>query len=184
MIQSFTSIWENALPFTPYHFGPALLIGTLLFPFIDFATIVIASVILDLEPLAVIFLDLPMPLHSFFHTYLGATIVAIILTIGIYPFRKYLNEIVSFFGLKQESSFQRIILASFIGTYSHVLLDSFLYTEMNPFFPLIGNPFWGLLTSGLVYTLCLVLGFIGFFVYILRIILHVGKSKTESDVFD
>lgn len=171
------------MPFTPYHFGPALLLGILLFPFIDFATIVIASVILDLEPLAVIFFDLPMPLHSFFHTYLGASIVAIILAIGIYPFRKHLNEIASIFGLKQESSFRHIISSSFIGTYSHVLLDSFLYAEMNPFFPIIGNPFLGLLTNGFVYTLCLVLGIIGFFVYVLRILLHIGMRKTESNVF-
>ena len=172
------------MPFTPYHFGPAVLIGVLLFPFIDFTTIVVASVILDLEPLAVIFLDLPLPLHAFFHTYLGATIVAIVLSICIYPFRKYLNEIVSFFGLRQESSFRHIVPASLIGTYSHVLLDSFLYVEMNPFFPLIGNPFVGILYGGFVYNLCLVLGVIGFFVYLTRVLLNLRVSKIEGDAFD
>ncbi|MHA1966011.1 MAG: hypothetical protein ACW97G_15665 [Candidatus Thorarchaeota archaeon] len=172
------------MPFTPYHFGPALLTGVLLFPFIDFTTVMVASVILDLEPLAVIFFSLPMPLHAFFHTYLGATIVALILAIGIFPFRKYLNEIVSFFGLKQESSFRYIIPASLIGTYSHVLLDSFLYAEMNPFFPLLGNPFVGILAGWLVYTLCLVLGIIGFFAYLLRVLLKQGINRTEGDAFN
>lgn len=171
------------MPFTPYHFGPALLIGVLLFPFIDFATIVVASVILDLEPLAVIFFNLPMPLHSFFHTYLGATIVAIILAIGIYPFRKYLNKLVALFGLRQESSFRNIIPASIIGTYSHVLLDSFLYAEMNPFFPFLGNPFVGLLTGGFVYNLCLVFGIIGIFAYLIRVLLNIGVSKSDGDAF-
>ena len=172
------------MPFTPYHFGPAFLIGVLLFPFIDFATIVVASVILDLEPLAVILFNLPMPLHAFFHTYLGATIVAIILSVGIYPFRKYLNEIVAFFGLRQESSFRHIFPASIIGTYSHVLLDSFLYVEMNPLFPLLGNPFVGFLAFGFVYNLCLALGIIGFFVYVLRVLLNLKVSKIEGDAFD
>ena len=172
------------MPFTPYHFGPALLIGVLLFPFIDFTTIVVASVILDLEPLAVIFLNLPGPLHAFFHTYLGATIVAIALSVCIYPFRKYLNEFVSLFGLKQESSFRHILPAGFIGTYSHVLLDSFLYVEINPFFPLLGNPFVGFLAFGFVYNLCLALGIIGFFVYLLRILLNLRVSKIEGDAFD
>jgi len=172
------------MPFTPYHFGPAILIGVIFFPFIDFTTVVVASVILDLEPLAVILLDLQMPLHAFFHTYAGATIVSIILAIGIYPFRKYLNEIVAFFGLRQKSSFHHIIPASFIGTYSHVLLDSFLYTEMNPFFPLIGNPFFGLLSSGVVYSLCIAFAIFGFFGYVLRVLLHIRVSKTEDDVFD
>lgn len=169
------------MPFTPYHFGPALFIGVLLFPFIDLATIMVASVILDLEPLAVIIFDLQMPLHAFFHTYLGATIVACALSVLVYPLRKYLNGIVSLFGLKQESSMKHIVLASFIGTYSHVLLDSFLYSEMNPFFPLLGNPFVGLLGFGFVYNLCVVLGLVGLFIYLLRVLLSHGVRRINSD---
>ncbi len=172
------------MPFTPYHFGPAVFIGVLLFPFIDLATLIAASVILDLEPLAILIFNLPGPLHAFFHTYLGATIVAVVLSICIYPFRKYLNEIVSFFGLKQESSFRHILPASLLGTYSHVLLDSFLYAEMNPFFPLLGNPFLGLLGGAFVYNLCLVLGVIGFFLYLLRVLLNVRTNLIEGDAFD
>ena len=172
------------MPFTPYHFGPALLIGTLLFPFIDVATVMIASVILDLEPLAVILFGLPMPLHAFFHTYLGATLVAITLSLCIYPLRKYLNEIVGFFGLKQQSSFHQILPASIIGTYSHVLLDSFLYSEMNPFYPFLGNPFLGVLSFSFVYNLCIVLGVIGFFVYLLRALLNIRTNRLEGDAFN
>ncbi len=172
------------MPFTPYHFGPALLIGVLLFPFIDFSTMMIASVILDFEPLSVIIFDLQLPLHAFFHTYVGATIVAIILSIGIYPFRKYLNRFVSLFGLKQESSFQHIMAASFIGTFSHVFLDSFLYVEMNPLFPILGNQFFGLLSSGLVYGFCFSMGFIGLFIYLFRVLLGFRVAKIEGDTFD
>ncbi len=184
MTRPIALVWECTMPFTPYHFGPALLIGALLFPFIDFPTMMIASVILDLEPLSVIIFNLQLPLHAFFHTYVGATIVAIILSIGIYPFRKYLNRFVALFGLKQESSFQHIIPASFIGTYSHVFLDSFLYVEMNPFFPILGNQFFGLLSSELVYNLCFSMGLIGLFVYLLRVLLGLRVSKIEVDTFD
>ena len=106
------------------------------------------------------------------------------MSICIYPFRKYLNEIVSFFGLKQESSARHILPAAFIGTYSHVLLDSFLYAEMNPFFPLLGNPFLGFLGVGVVYNLCLVLGIIGFFVYLFRVLLKLGLSQPEGEWFE
>jgi membrane-bound metal-dependent hydrolase YbcI (DUF457 family) len=71
-----------------------------------------------------------------------------------------------------------------IGTYSHVLLDSLLYTEMNPFFPLLGNPFVGLLTGGFVYSLCLVLGVIGFFVYLFRVLLKLGLGQPEGEWFE
>ncbi len=184
MIEPTLRVWECVVPFTPYHFGPAMFIGIVLFPFIDLSTVMIASVILDLEPLAIILFDLPMPLHAFFHTYLGATIVALSLPICIYPFRKHLNAMVSFFGLEQDSSFRHIIAASIIGTYSHVLLDSFLYAEMNPFYPILGNPFLGTLTSGFVYNLCFSLGFIGLFIYLLRILLNLRVHRLEGDAFD
>ena len=156
------------MPFTPYHLGPGLLLGVVLFPFVDISTMMIASVILDLEPLAVILLGFPSPLHGFFHSYLGATLVAIVLSFVIWPMRKTLNSIVSLFGLKQESSLRHILPASFIGVYSHVFLDSFIYSEMNPFFPLIGNPFIGILMVSDVYNCCIYLGLLGLGVFILR----------------
>lgn len=171
------------MPFTPYHFGPAFLLGILLFPFIDLTTIMIASVVIDLEPLAVIFLNLPLPLHGFFHSYLGASIAALVLSVFVYPFRKYLNKIVSLFGLHQSSSFRHIIAGSLIGTYSHVLLDSFLYTEMNPFFPVLGNPFTGFFLDGTVYTFCVIAGLVSFFAYILRAIFKPGVIATIDDPF-
>ncbi|MHA1615201.1 MAG: hypothetical protein ACTSYJ_10175, partial [Candidatus Thorarchaeota archaeon] len=169
-----------------YHFGPGLLLGVVLLPFVDLSTIIIASVILDLEPLTVLMLQLPLPFHGFFHTYLGATIVACVLSLAIFPFRGYLNKIVSIFGLHQESSFRQIFPASIIGTYSHVLLDSILYAEMNPFFPLIGNPFLGLFQLVFIYNICIFFGIVGFGVYLLRILYNQYKPRqtgSESDVF-
>ncbi|MFW9811039.1 MAG: hypothetical protein ACFFF9_01140 [Candidatus Thorarchaeota archaeon] len=171
------------MPFTPYHFGPSLLLGILLFPFVDLVTLMIASVIVDLEPMAIMFLSLPYPLHGFFHTYLGATIAALVLSGFVYPFRKYLNSIVSLFGLHQTSSLRHIIGASFVGTYSHVFLDSFLYAEMNPFFPVLGNPFVNLFTFGAVYNFCLIAGLIGFIGYILRALLKPGSISKGDDSF-
>ena len=173
------------MPFTPYHFGPGLLLGMLLFPFIDISTMIVASVILDLEPLAVILFNLQLPLHGFFHTYLGSTIVAIILSLAIWPMRGSLNTIVSLFGLYQESSLRHILPASFIGVYSHVFLDSFIYSEMNPFFPLIGNPFIGILMVSDVYNWCIYLGLLGLGVFILRVTyIYIRiKIEPEPDVF-
>ena len=79
---------------------------------------------------------------------------------------------------------RHIISASLIGTYSHVLLDSFLYSEMNPFFPLLGNPFLGLLGFGFVYNLCVVLGLVGFFIYLLRVLLNIGVRRINGDAND
>jgi membrane-bound metal-dependent hydrolase YbcI (DUF457 family) len=166
------------MPFTPYHFGPGLLLGVVLFPFLDFSTILIASVVLDVEPLAVMIFNLPFEIHGFFHTYLGATIVACFLSAIVYPFRTYLNKIVSFFGLHQESSFRHILPASIIGTYSHVFLDSFLYSEMNPFFPLLGNPFVAYIQFAVVYNVCIVMGLAGLGLYIVRVLYSLSFSES------
>jgi membrane-bound metal-dependent hydrolase YbcI (DUF457 family) len=174
------------MPFTPYHFGPGLFLGVVLFSFLDFSTIMIASVILDIEPLVVIMFHLPYAAHGFFHTYLGATFVACLLSLVIYPFRQHLNTLVSFFGLHQESSFRHIFSASIVGTYSHVFLDSLLYPEMNPFYPLIGNVFVGFIPMGYVYDGCIFLGLIGFGVYIVRLLyshLKLNRTTPEQDIF-
>ena len=174
------------MPFTPYHFGPGLFLGIGLFPFVDLSTIMIASVVLDIEPLAIIIFGLPVPLHGCLHSYIGATIIACILSIAIYPFRSHLNEIVSLLGLHQESSLRHILPASFIGTYSHVFLDSFIYSEMNPFYPFIGNPFLGIWPTSFVYSLCIQLGLIGLGLYAIRLLyfhLKPAPNKIEQDVF-
>lgn len=146
----------------------------------------IASVILDIEPIAIIILGLPVPFHGFLHTYLGATIIAGVLSIAIYPFRSHLNEFVSLLGLHQESSLRHIIPASFIGNYIHVFLDSFIYSDMNPFYPFIGNPFLGMWPTSFVYSICIQLGLLGFGLYIIRLLyLHLKPApiRIEQGVF-
>jgi len=168
------------MPFTPYHFGPALLLSVLLFPFLDVTTVMIASVILDLEPITILILGLPLPLHGFFHTYLGATIVALALSAMIWPFRSYLNQITSFFGLHQKSNSRNIILASLVGVYFHIFLDSFLYVEMIPFYPLLGNPFLGVVSSGSVYMFCVIAGLFGIVSYAIRFFYLQQKSNPDT----
>jgi membrane-bound metal-dependent hydrolase YbcI (DUF457 family) len=174
------------MPFTPYHFGPGLLLGVLLFPFVDFGTLIIASVILDIEPLVVIMFGLPFPLHGFFHTYLGATTVSVVLAACIWPIRNQLNSIVSLFILRQNSTLLNILPACLIGTYSHVFLDSFIYAEMNPFYPLLGNPFLGIIGSSLVYSFCTFAGLVGVLLYVIRVFYLQPQSaikESESDTF-
>jgi hypothetical protein len=57
---------------------------------------------------------------------------------------------------------------------------------MNPFFPLIGNPFIGIVPSIFVYSLCIYLGLLGIGVCIVRILynqLNLGQEGIEDDVF-
>lgn len=156
------------MPFTPFHEGPAILIGLLLISVLDFPTLLIASVIIDIEPLIVIMFDLDYPLHGYLHTFLGATLMAIITFIVMVPLRSYLTSLLETFKIIQDVDKKKIFVSSFLGTYSHILLDAPLYREMNPFFPYLGNPLFGTLSASTIYTFCSVTFVIGLVVYIFQ----------------
>jgi len=139
------------VPFTPFHLGPALLFGLALSTVFDLSTLLIASVIPDVEPFCVLLFDLSGQLHGFFHSYLGSSILAVLVAVIVYPLRDLFNRIMVVFRISQKSSFKKILFTSFIGVYSHVFLDSFLYSEMNPFYPLQGNPFVSMTSLNVAY---------------------------------
>ena len=142
------------MPFTPFHWGPGMLIGLLAFPWMDLPCLLIASVIVDVEPFVLMIQGSPV-LHAFFHTYVGATIAGLILSPAVYVLRVPLQQLLRLFGLEQSTSLPKIMVTSLIGTNFHVFLDSFLYPEMHPLFPLLGNPFYGILTSVQIYLFCI-----------------------------
>jgi len=144
------------MPLTPFHLGPGLLIGLLLLSWIDFPTFLVASVIVDVEPIVVLAFGLDYPLHGFFHSFLGGTLVAFLLAAVMSKVRASLSPLLSFFKLEHKSSFKSILIASLSGIYIHILLDSRMHRDIRPFYPLDVNP---LLNSsalpGLrVYILC------------------------------
>jgi membrane-bound metal-dependent hydrolase YbcI (DUF457 family) len=161
------------MPFTPYHLGPALFLGLLFLRFIDFPTFLIASVIVDVEPFLVLFFDLNYPLHGFFHSLLGGTLVAIPLALIMLNIRDKLSPLMAYFKLEQKVSFKSILLASFLGIYIHILLDSRIYTDIQPFYPSHCNP---LLTTGILagldsYFICIWSFFGAVIIYIIRVFL-------------
>ncbi len=93
------------MPFTPYHLGPALFLGLIFLSFIDFPTFLVASVIVDVEPFLVLILNLNYPLHGFFHSFLGGTLVAVPLALMMNRIRGRLSPLLSAFRLEQKISF-------------------------------------------------------------------------------
>ena len=169
------------MPFTPFHLGPALLFGLVFSSIFDLLTLLIASVIPDVEPFCILLFNLPGPLHGFFHSYVGSSILAVLVAVVAYSLRNILTKIMLKFKISQKSSFQKILFTSLIGAYSHVFLDSFLYREMNPLYPLQGNPFVGVASAHVAYTA--VYGFCGLS-FILGIILYLYKISRGPAVLD
>jgi len=160
------------MPFTPFHFGPGLLISLTFLSFIDILTFLIASVIIDIEPFLVLVFDLNYPLHGFLHSFLGGTFIAIPLAVITYKIRGYFSSLLSFLKVEQKFSFNKILVSSIIGIYIHILLDSPIYLDIQPFFPFEFNPFYSnTLWPGLYIYLICAWCFVGaILVYIIRLL--------------
>ena len=167
------------MPFTPFHLGPALVIGIIFIYYVDFPTLLVASTILDLESFLVLLLDLNYPLHSLFHSFLGGTLIILPLSFIMFKIRPFMNQITKFFKIEQNSSFVNILAASIIGIYSHILLDAPLYSDIQPFFPLNFNPL--LNTSALsgvaIYLFCSCCFLIAIILYFIRLVIKFKKEN-------
>ena len=171
------------MPFTAFHLGPALLIGVILFPLFDLAAILICSVIVDLEPIYVLLFAQELPLHGFFHTFIGGTIVGIIVSFILWIARGLVQEILMVFKVEQKSSFVRILYTSLFSVNFHIFLDSIFHADMQPFYPLIINPFYGLISQGIINQLCTVCMILGLTIYVHRFVIR-GMDKKLNGISD
>ena len=155
------------MPLTPFHLGPALFLGLVLLRYLDFPTFLIANVIVDVEPLTVLLLDLNCPLHGFLHSFLGGTLMAIALTVAMARVRERLNYILSTLKIEQETTARKILAASLLGIYIHILLDSRMHPDIRPFYPLDINPFLSrsMLVGLEVHMLCIWMFIAGLIMY-------------------
>jgi len=162
------------MPITPFHLGPALLFGLVLSFAFDLPTLLVASVILDVEPFYVMYFQVSeYSAHGFLHSYLGSSTLAVLVAVVAYPLRGLLNKIMMVFRISQKSTFKKMLFTSFVGVYSHVFLDSFFYEDIRPFYPLQGNPFLDALSAygsySVIYGFCIVTFILGAVLYFYKI---------------
>ena len=105
---------------------------------IDIIAAMLGSMIVDID--FFFFLIFRVQIHGIFHTFLGATIVALILSFFISYYQPSVLKLKKLIHWETESNLKSIILGALLGTYSHVIIDGIIYPEMNPFFPFSGNP--------------------------------------------
>jgi membrane-bound metal-dependent hydrolase YbcI (DUF457 family) len=143
------------MPFTPYHFGPAALIGLPLKRWIDIPVFVLVNVAIDLEPGAVMVFNLDYPLHGYIHTFLFGGLVGVVWGVIAYIlFRRFFAFLMRFFGLPYQPTLLNMTLSGLFGGWLHILFDSVLYKEMNPFWPMLGNPLHAVVRYRTVFLIC------------------------------
>ena len=142
------------MPFTPYHFGPSACVALPLNKYIDIPVFVLANVVVDLEPLAVILFGLNYPLHGFCHTFLIGAAVGLGWGLLAYFARSFSKWWMELFGLPYQTGMSKTVLSGIIGIWMHVLFDGVLYPEMQPFWPIAGNPLYRLISYSALYSIC------------------------------
>ena len=155
------------MPFTPFHLGPALGLGLPLRRHLHVPTFLAASVVVDVEPLLVLVLGLDYPLHGYLHTILFASLAGLALGYVMFSLDGLLHPLYRALRMVADGSYSRkaFLVTGALGTAFHVLLDSPLYRDIRPLYPLTLNPFfYPSLTSG-VYSFCVWTGVLGLAYY-------------------
>lgn len=158
------------MPFTPFHMGPGLAIKAIAGRHFSLLTYGIAQVAMDIEPLIGLFQGATV-LHGRSHSVAGATGIALLVCLLSPPIRRALrrwwNHELPFHRLERfrspdALSWGAIVTGAFIGTYGHVALDSFMHSDMAPFWPWSAAPAWrGIVSTETLHLFCGVTGLIG-----------------------
>ena len=155
------------MPFTPFHMGPGILIKALLQSSFSLMFFGWAQIIMDIQPLFVL-ISGTGHLHGFSHTYIGAILLAVFAALS----GKYLAEFgLLVIGIANKDnpliiSWPVAVISAFIGTFSHVFLDSIIHTDLEPFYPITEhNNILALITTDQLHSFCIYSGLIGAAIY-------------------
>ena len=174
------------MPFTPLHMGPGLLTKAILQSSFSLMIFGWAQLIMDLQPLFVMFAKAGN-LHGISHTIFGATVIALVSALTGKWFSghvlKWLNKDFtksqkSLLNLPKFINYKVAFLSAFIGTYSHVLLDSIIHSDLKPLFPFsTQNSILNLISHEKVNKICIYSGLAGAILYFFIRLYLVRKTK-------
>ncbi len=158
------------MPFTPFHMGPALAIKAVAGRHFSVLVFGIAQVAMDIEPLIGIIRGADV-LHGWSHSYVGATAIGLAVMLLAppicLPILRRWNRELQHHGAAWLNSPEPIGLGAsaagaFVGTYSHVVLDSIMHSDITPFAPWsAANGLQSYLSINALHTVCIIAGLIG-----------------------
>ena len=175
------------MPFTPLHMGPGILLKALLQGFFSLIIFGWSQILMDLQPLFAMITGMGS-LHGFSHTYLGATLIALISAFtGKWVYDLVMNFVKNdftgyqkkLFDVPRELTISVCIVSAFLGTCTHVVLDSIMHGDMEPFYPFNpDNNLHLLLSIETLYKFCIYTGVIGTVIFFAIRYLKL-KAKTK-----
>ena len=172
------------MPFTPFHMGPGLAVKAVCGRHFSLMLFGFSQIAIDIEPLVHI-IHGDNVLHGFTHTYVGATLVA---PVALFVGRPLCQFLLKYWTPDPDSGFLHwlrgprviswpaAIAGAFVGTYSHVFLDSVMHADMHPLAPLSqANALLRAIPTGLLHVVCVLSGVAGM---LLLIAVFLVRGKT------
>ncbi len=154
------------MPFTPFHFGPSGAVSLPLGKYVDVPVFVLASVVVDIEPLLVMVYGLDYPLHGYCHTLLVGSLVGLLWGCVACMLRPAIRFGMKTLHLKYESGPVKMIVSGALGVWLHIFLDAVMHSDVRPFYPLNINPLHGLVSVRTLHVICLACFIPAFVVYV------------------
>lgn len=159
------------MPFTPFHFGPGLLLKSLSPRHFSFTAFVATQVVIDCETLYYLAQN-AYPVHRTLHTLVGATAAGLGTSALLIGGKRIANRLAHTGSRKAydpivvaETSTNGILTGGVLGGLSHSVLDSIMHRDVRPFGPWSSdNPFLDVIGLGTLHTLCVLSGLIGLLV--------------------
>ena len=154
------------MPFTPLHMGPGIAVKAVLQRKFSLMVFGWSQIVMDLQPLLAMTTG-TVALHGFTHTYVGATLLGLVAAVT----GKYLGA----WGLRLIREERHLPIgwgvafaSAYVGTYSHVLIDRIMHSDMEPFSTFsTRSPVHGLIAIDMLHVLCVATAAVGGVVYYL-----------------
>ncbi|HBB87763.1 MAG TPA: hypothetical protein DC047_09130 [Blastocatellia bacterium] len=158
------------MPFTPYHFGPGLLVKGIAARWYSWTAFVATQIVIDCETLYYLSRR-EYPLHRTLHTFVGATIVGVATAVTLMAAKWLAQRTAPGFvdslrsrraSIRAESSTIGLLVGGLVGGLTHPLLDGLMHRDIRPFLPWSdSNPLLGVIGIEALHTGCEVAGLVG-----------------------
>jgi hypothetical protein len=160
------------MPFTPFHFGPGLLVKGLAPNHFSLSMFALANVAMDVEPLYRMVAG-DAQLHGATHTVLGAAFICVGTTWAGRPLILRSRQLYERWSSNAGRAFHITNIQAWsgalLGTFSHVLMDAVMHADMRPFLPLTDtNPWLDVSCTEHVYLGCVLSGMVGMLLILIR----------------
>jgi membrane-bound metal-dependent hydrolase YbcI (DUF457 family) len=167
------------MPITPFHLLAITPIKAIAPRKFSWSVFTLVNIVIDLEPISYFIITLN-PSHRFFHTIIGATLIAVLC--AVYG-RRFCEVIIEIWNDETKSKWlicdtniskTAAWSGALIGGCTHLFLDSIMHYDIKPLSPFSdSNVLLGVISIDALHTICLVSGLIGI------VMLMIFKSRKK-----